>query len=72
MVLHMKESREWREREAKGWMGGREGGGRGGGGGGDGGIGVRNAILYRTREVTPSSSHPHPRISLRLSIRLFG
>lgn len=39
MVLHMKEGREWRERGAKGP--------------GEGVVGVRNAILYRTREVNP-------------------
>lgn len=38
MVLHMKEDREWRERGAQ-----RPG---------EGVVGVRNAILYRTREVT--------------------
>lgn len=60
MVLHMKEDREWWERGAKGP--------------GEGVVGVRNAILYRTREVnspSPSPSLSHPRISLCLSIRLF-
>lgn len=41
---------------------------------GEGVVGVRNAILYRTREVNPPlrrRSLSHPRISLCLSIRLF-